>query len=89
MHDLDSELERRLHGAMTLSAAEEDAVWRRFRGTLPDRQGWLAFQIAMEAAQEHVRRAMVWVHRAARPMPRAILRGRTRFSTRSNRDERG
>jgi hypothetical protein len=67
MDDLDMELEQRLQDAFVLSLSEEDALWRHFEGTLPERQGWLAFQIAMEAAQEHVRQAMAWVHRAARP----------------------
>jgi hypothetical protein len=67
MDDSDLKLEQRLHDAFALSLAEEGALWRHYQGTLPERQGWLAFQTAMRAAQEHIRQAMAWVHRAAAP----------------------
>jgi len=75
MDDMERELEQKFREAFALTSTEEDTVWQSFEGTLPERQGWLAFHMAMEATERYVRQALARTHYSQRD---TLMRGAKR-----------
>lgn len=67
MNEAEQELEALFRRAFPLEQTEEEVLWQSFEGTLPARQGWLSFHIAMEESAHSLRQAMAWLHY---PVPR-------------------
>lgn len=63
---VDAALAPLFRAAFPVQEAQEEAGWRRFtEQTLPDRQPWIAFGVALAAANDQLGRVLRWTVRQA------------------------